>query len=157
MRYSNSVLETRDIDWFAKVDDIYIHVASAGGLIPDAVNDSYFNRKTLKYVLASPNINEEVEVNNNHINEVLQSQEILQNHCCTKETYTHSFNMMARKGFYSFDRFKNTNKYVLVSSPKCKFQENRENNMIYIRCIDNNIIKFEKDNNGNITGFYLTM
>lgn len=35
--YSESECSTRDIDWFVKIGDIYIHGASNGGILPSMI------------------------------------------------------------------------------------------------------------------------
>lgn len=39
MKYDEAYLYSRDIDWFCIIGGIFCHVASAGGLLPDVVND----------------------------------------------------------------------------------------------------------------------
>lgn len=37
--YTESEIHTRDIDWFCAINGVYVHVASAGGDIPNFIND----------------------------------------------------------------------------------------------------------------------
>ena len=39
MKLKENFIQTRDIDWFMKINGIYIHAASAGGELPNFVND----------------------------------------------------------------------------------------------------------------------
>ena len=39
MRYNKSYQLTRDMDWFFQLNNTPIHVASAGGNLPNLIND----------------------------------------------------------------------------------------------------------------------
>ena len=39
MKYDEAYLYSRDIDWFCIIGGVFCHVASAGGLLPDVIND----------------------------------------------------------------------------------------------------------------------
>lgn len=39
MKFDEAYLYSRDIDWFCIIGGVFCHVASAGGLLPDVVND----------------------------------------------------------------------------------------------------------------------
>lgn len=122
MKYQKRYLATHDIDWFCKINNIYIHVASAGGVLPEIVDNSEVNRKIQRIVDELPVLDDEVIItplihNVNSIN--------YENEDCEND-YVKSFKEMASKGFYSFDRVDinniDSNNYHLVAYP------NYENN-----------------------------
>lgn len=39
MKYEEAYIYSKDIDWFCIIGDVFCHVASAGGMIPDVIND----------------------------------------------------------------------------------------------------------------------
>lgn len=39
MKYSDDYMYAKDIDWFCVINDNYIHAASAGGILPEPIND----------------------------------------------------------------------------------------------------------------------
>lgn len=94
--YNESEVHTRDIDWFCAINGIYVHIASAGGRIPDRINNRRVLRPIQRAVETLENINTVDEV---HIND-----DALQRIDVNREYYLPSFIRMARKGFYSFDR-----------------------------------------------------
>ena len=94
--YTESEIHTRDIDWFFAINGIYVHVASAGGDIPNIVNDRSVLRPSQRVAEALDDINTDEEV---HVNEAF-----LRRMNVNLEHYLPSFIRMAKKGFYSFDR-----------------------------------------------------
>lgn len=111
--YSASEIHTRDIDWFCAINGIYVHVASAGGDIPNFINDRRVLRPSQRAAEALEDINTDEEV---HINETF-----LRGMNVDLEHYLPSFVYMAKKGFYSFDRTNidnpNDGHYHLVAWP----------------------------------------
>lgn len=95
-RYTESEIYTRDIDWFCAINGVYVHVASAGGDIPNFINDFGVLRPGQRAAEALEDINTDDEV---HINEAF-----LRGMNVNLEHYLPSFIRMAKKGFYSFDR-----------------------------------------------------
>lgn len=119
MKYTEIYMMNHDIDWFCVVNDIYIHVASAGGMLPDLINDKDTLRNIQHQVQMLPDIysEEEIEYNDFAIDNVVG-----ENNFKARQLYVESFVAMARKGFASFDRtniseFSN-NQYHLVCWPK---------------------------------------
>lgn len=119
MRYPNSYLFSHDIDWFWLVNGVYVHVASAGGLIPDEINDIDELRRVQHQVEMLPDIYSDEDLQFN--NEVIES--LLNNNLAeSREEYIKSFAAMARKGFVTFDRTNIgdllDNQYHMVCKPK---------------------------------------
>ena len=128
MRYSSSYLLSHDIDWFCRVDDIYIHVASAGGWIPRHINDDEYLRNVQHRVAMMPDAfkNEDIVYNEQGIRNVLvQDEELGKNFEEARVHYIESFTAMARKGFVSLDRTNvmdsDDNRYHVVCYP-CFFR-----------------------------------
>ena len=65
MKYDEAYLYSRDIDWFCIIGGIFCHVASAGGLLPDVVNDRDKLRDMQKRVFDMDYIfgNEDIYIN----------------------------------------------------------------------------------------------
>lgn len=109
---------TRDIDWFCIVNGIFVHLASAGGILPM----SFRNRDTLRTlqhnVAMAPYLFEEEDVVDN---EAFLNQRFADNRK-GRESYVVSFREMARKGFVSMDRtnLQNPydNRYHIVCMPR---------------------------------------
>ena len=101
MKYTEIYMMNHDIDWFCVVNDIYIHVASAGGMLPDLINDKDTLRDIQHQVQMLPDIysEEEIEYNDFAIDNVVG-----ENNFKARQLYVESFVAMARKGFASFDR-----------------------------------------------------
>lgn len=100
MKYNEAYLYSRDIDWFCIIGDIFCHVASAGGLLPDVVNDREKLRDIQKRVFDMDYIirYEDIYVNQEFLYQRFgNNQEI-------REAYLSSFLQMSRKGFVSLDR-----------------------------------------------------
>lgn len=94
--YTESEIHTRDIDWFCAINGIYVHVASAGGNIPNFINNYSVLRPSQRAAEALVDINTDDEI---HINEAF-----LRGMNVNLEHYLPSFVRMAKKGLYSFDR-----------------------------------------------------
>lgn len=118
MKYDDAYLYSKDIDWFCIIGDVFCHVASAGGMIPDSINDREKLRGLQKRVFDSDFIFDEEDI---VVNEVFLNQHFGDD----KEAriaYMLSFMSMARKGFVSFDRTNvmdlNDQTYHIVCYPK---------------------------------------
>lgn len=111
--YTESEVHTRDIDWFCAINGIYVHIASAGGRIPNLIN----NREVLRPIQRAVETLEAI----NTIEEVHINEDALQRIDMNREDYLPSFIRMVRKGFYSFDRTNigapEDNHYHLVAWP----------------------------------------
>ena len=134
MKLKKNYINTRDLDWFACVNGVYIHVASAGGELPDLVNDIERLRAIQQEVSERPNVYEEneIDLNEQFIKEKLQEnvrrlkeyglENVAYDEDEDFQDYITTFAAMARKGFYSFDRTNVTdptdNQYHLVAYPK---------------------------------------
>ena len=119
MKYPDSYLLSHDIDWFCMFKGLPIHVASAGGIIPDEINDIDQLRRIQYQVEMLPFIfgEDEIVFNNDGISRVLGNG--LESGW---EDYIRSFAIMARKGFFSFDRINYNNpfdeeQFLLVCYP----------------------------------------
>lgn len=107
MIYSRSYLNNHDIDWFCKVGGFYIHVASAGGMLPKQVNDDEYLRNVQHRVAMMPDVfkDDDIVYNEQAISNVLrQDVEIGKTYGEARAQYIESFTAMARKGFVSLDR-----------------------------------------------------
>lgn len=132
-KYSNGELRSKDLDWFFKKDTPegvrFVHCASFGGYIPDKVNDQQYLLSCQKIVAEHNFIFEEddIAVQEDNINKILGEQPEKANHTREEEVkvYKRSFVHMARKGFWSYDKFhephqraSEDNKYILIAYPK---------------------------------------
>lgn len=123
MKYDERYLSNRDIDWFFKVNGKPVHVSSAGGSLPDRINDKEILRETQYQVSLLPNINTPEEITiNQHLKKTLYD-----NYSCEINDYLESFISMAMKGFISIDRT-NINdtadeKYHVVCIPNNLYSE----------------------------------
>ena len=109
---------TRDIDWFCIVNGIYVHLASAGGILPMSFRDRDTLRTLQHNVAMAPYLFEEEDVVDN---EAFLNQRFADNRK-GRESYVVSFREMARKGFVSMDRtnLQNPydNRYHIVCRPR---------------------------------------
>ena len=119
MKYTDDYIFNHDIDWFCIVNGDYIHVASAGGYIPDFINDKETLRDIQHQVEMLPFIYREDEIVYNEqvlINVINPNENEARNH------YIESFTIMARKGFVSYDKTNINNlsdsSYHLVCRPR---------------------------------------
>ena len=134
--YPESEWATRDIDWFMKVGNIYIHGASNGGILPNLISKKT-NRQIqqavamMDYLYADSE--NEIFINSDYVNQRLRGQkqvfEADEDDFSPYNAYIDSFKDMARKGFYSFDRaiaptlekdsqVQNQIHYVLIACPR---------------------------------------
>lgn len=100
MKYDEAYLYSRDIDWFCIIGGIFCHVASAGGLLPDVVNDRDKLRDMQKRVFDMDYIlgNEDIYINQDFLYQRFGNNQESQ------EAYLSSFIKMSKKGFVSLDR-----------------------------------------------------
>lgn len=134
--YPESEWSTRDIDWFVKIGDIYIHGASNGGVLPSMITKGQ-NRQIQKAVAKMDYLyadsENEIFINSDYVNQRLKGQKGLLetdgDNFSPYNAYIASFKDMARKGFYSFDRVIAPNleedtqgqyqlRYALVACPR---------------------------------------
>lgn len=132
--YPESEWSTRDIDWFVRIGDIYIHGASNGGILPSMITKGQ-NRKIqqtvarMDYLYADSE--NDIYVNSDYVNQRLggNEYELDGDNISPYNAYIASFKDMARKGFYSFDRViaptleedsqeSNQIHYVLIACPR---------------------------------------
>lgn len=120
--FSIQFQRAHDIDWFARVNDIYIHAMSFGGLLPKEVNNREVNFNVLRHSYSAVN-NIEVKIDRNdaYVDERIRRQ-ARENDVTDferrKERYFRHFIDMARKGFWSFDRdLFDEKKYHLIAKP----------------------------------------
>lgn len=128
MNYSETYQRTRDIDWFFQHAKRSIHVASNAGKLPDFINDVQRLREEQARVSMLDDIpNVQVVINSRLVDAVVEaSVENLQKNGFhdisidnIRDSYLASFIEMAKKGFYSYDRYLNNESiYVLVCGPK---------------------------------------
>ena len=118
MKYDVAYIYSKDIDWFCIIGDVFCHVAPAGGMIPDSINDREKLRGLQKRVFDSDFIFDEEDI---VVNEVFLNQHF-GNDEEARMAYMLSFMSMARKGFVSFDRTNvmdlNDQTYHIVCYPK---------------------------------------
>lgn len=62
MKYDDAYIYSKDIDWFCIIGDVFCHVASAGGMIPDVINDREKLRDLQKRVFDSDFIFQEEDL-----------------------------------------------------------------------------------------------
>ncbi len=121
MKYTDDYLFSHDIDWFCIVNGVYVHVASAGGSIPDFINDKEVLRDIQHQVEMLPFIYREDEI---VYNDQAFIKIINPNDNDARNHYIESFTRMARKGFESYDKTDinkpSDNTYHLVCRPRSK-------------------------------------
>lgn len=104
MKYDLNYMINHDIDWFCIINGLYVHVASAGGLLPENMRDRDELRLLQHNVSKAPYLFSE--------NEIVYNEGFLNSHFPdgkAREDYVRSFRDMARKGFVSMDRTNWTN------------------------------------------------
>lgn len=121
-KFSNDFQRSHDIDWFGKINQIFIHALSFGGLLPEEVNNRETNFIILRHVY-SANVNRQIRivVNDAYIEQRLRPQ-ANENDAADferrKARYLRHFTDMAKKGFWSFDRdLYNEKVYHLIAKP----------------------------------------
>ena len=122
-------ISPNDIDWFAKIGNIYIHAMSFGGFIPRQVDIVNRNAILLYEAYRLDEVNENVNVMNGYVNERLHSQYELNSNIDAgnneiRERYLRHFKEMARRGFYSYDRdIHDLKLYHLICKPAMDLTE----------------------------------
>lgn len=128
MRFPESYQRTRDIDWFFRKGNRFIHAASNRGLLPYFVNDIQRLRMEQAKVSMLNDIEDiEIAINESYVNQRIATavsylrsngnEEI--DFQSMRDSYLASFVAMARKGFYSYDSaLSGTSVYVLICGPK---------------------------------------
>lgn len=132
--YPESEWSTRDIDWFVKIGDIYIHGASNGGVLPSMITKGQ-NRQIQQAVAKMDYLYADSEndifINSDYVNQRLKGQKGLLetdgDNFSLYNAYITSFKKMARKGFYSFDR-------VIASTLEEDSQESNQIQYVLIAC-----------------------
>lgn len=118
---------TRDIDWFCIANGIYVHLASAGGILPLGFRDRDMLRTLQHNVAIAPYLFTEEDVVDNE--EFLNQR--FANNPKGRTSYVVSFRDMARKGFISMDRTNlldpYDNHYHIVSRPRLWNEHRIEN------------------------------
>lgn len=115
MAYSSIEQETRDLDIFFRDISKLIHIATAGGQIPNQLAENDIQNE--EYASNISNFEEvfEVEINENIAELVTIPENGL-------ERYLRDFRLMASRGFYSYDKTKLGNFedqfFHLVARPK---------------------------------------
>lgn len=116
MKYDLNYMFTHDIDWFCIVNGSYVHVASAGGLLPEEMRDRDTLRELQYQVSVAPDLfsDNEIEYNEKFLNNRFENGK-------GREDYVRSFRDMAKKGFTSMDRTNvsdpESNTYHVVCCP----------------------------------------
>ena len=132
--YPESEWSTRDIDWFVKIGDIYIHGASNGGVLPSMITKEQ-NRQIQQAVAKMDYLYADSEndifINSDYVNQRLKGKKGLLetdgDNFSPYNAYITSFKNMARKGFYSFDR-------VIASTLEEDSQESNQIQYVLIAC-----------------------
>ena len=132
--YPENEWSTRDIDWFVKIGDIYIHGASNGGVLPSMITKGQ-NRQIQQAVAKMDYLYADSEndifINSDYVNQRLKGQKGLietdGDNFSPYNAYITSFKNMARKGFYSFDR-------VIASTLEEDSQESNQIQYVLIAC-----------------------
>lgn len=118
MKYPDEYLSSKDIDWFCILNGQYIHVASAGGSLPESVNDREKLRTLQRNVFMAGDLfaDDDIIVNQNFLRQRFNGD------IEKSEQYLRSFRAMARKGFISLDRTNLVNtedaRYHVVCMPR---------------------------------------
>lgn len=119
-KYDMAYIQSHDIDWFCVIDDVPVHVASAGGAIPDNLNNREKLREQQYEVYNLPDIVSDNEIDINYPF-LFQHLGIQPEDDLAVQDYLNSFLAMARKGFASYDRRDindlNAEEYICVCKP----------------------------------------
>ena len=130
MKYDINYMITHDIDWYCVINGLNVHVASAGGMLPENMRD----RDELR--LLQHNVSKAQFLFSE--NEIVYNEGFLNSHFPdgkAREDYVRSFRDMARKGFVSMDRTNWTNP---------------ESNVYHVVCLPNRNLKPVSPEDGEI-------
>lgn len=97
MAYTLIEQETRDLDIFFKDNSKLIHLASAGGQIPNRLSENDIQNEEFAAQISEIEESFEIEINQN-LSEFVNIPENGQ------ERYLRDFVSMAKRGFYSYDK-----------------------------------------------------
>ena len=126
MKYDEKYMRSKDIDWFCIINGFYVHIASAGAILPDVIKDRDKLRNMQRAVFSLPDIYSDNDLIYNE--EFIQSLNNNWDNLDIKDTYLQSFKSMARKGFISIDRTNLENPddqhYHVVCMPRHPLQIN---------------------------------
>ena len=132
--YPESEWSTRDIDWFVKIGDIYIHGASNGGVLPSMMikgQNRQIQQAVAKMDYLYADSENDIFINSDYVNQRLKGKKGLLetdgDNFSPYNAYITSFKNMARKGFYSFDR-------VIASTLEEDSQESNQIQYVLIAC-----------------------
>lgn len=138
-RYSTQYQLAKDIDWFFMADNIPVHVASGGGLLPDTINSKESLRRlqhrinTLEPIWEASDLIYNESFLEGYAAYIRENMNLYsyepENHATSPdvvaefiEAYLQSFKEMAMRGFVSIDRTNiedwTDNSYHLVCRPK---------------------------------------
>ncbi|MDE5871224.1 MAG: hypothetical protein K2H22_04740 [Muribaculaceae bacterium] len=136
MKIDDSILLARDFDIFFlhEVCGKFrpVHCATFGSLLPEDLNDDDYIAYCAGEVAASPIFlpEQEIEIMTDNVNHILglNTQEDLMNNEERRGAYIRTFVNMARKGFWSYDRYhhphsepnREEDRFILISYPKLK-------------------------------------
>ncbi len=151
MRYADEYLYSMDIDWFCIIGGVLCHVASAGGMLPELVNDRDKLRTIQKRVFEMSIVFDEddIIVNKNFLDERFGDNGE------SKREYLASFLNMAKRGFVSMDRTEvidpNSQIYHIVCYPRHQFVVS---NIDGIQEVEGNILVDGLMNNIHLLDFF---
>ncbi len=148
MPHSDAYISTHDIDWFVIINGKLIHVASAGGRIPELIKEDLL--KPLIFVANLPILKDIQEINT--VDSGFLSNKLRISGQEEVDAYLQTFKFMAQKGLYSFDRTNvsnnEDNSYHLVAWPSNDagraFEVGQD---CPILKIDNDVIDFDQPRN----------
>jgi len=126
--FSIQFQRSHDIDWFARINNTYIHALSFGGLLPKEVNNREVNYNILRHVYRFEPENEiKIVVNDAYVDRRIRPQareNDITDFERRKERYLLHFRELAKRGFWSFDRDLNDEKvYHLIAKPEGKIDK----------------------------------
>ena len=154
MKYEEAYIQSKDIDWFCIIGGVYCHIASAGGALPDVINDRDKLRDIQKRVFETQDRfhDEEIIINHDFLH---QRFGLIGNNSDEIDAYLDSFISMARKGFCSIDRTNvmdtTDNIYHIVCYPS-RHVDLPEFNDLYK--IEDKFIRYDYPNNIDIFSFF---
>lgn len=118
MDYDKNYMLTHDIDWFCIINGMYVHLASAGGILPKGFRNKEKLRMQQYNVANAPFVYGEDDI---IYNEDFLTQRF-EGNPKGRASYLVTFREMAQKGFISMDRTNlidlSDNHYHIVCYPK---------------------------------------